>query len=329
MTLDDYITPAVLVAIATGIVTTLQFKKGNSLKHITEERKQWRTEIRAIMVELENSPNSRKNIQQIQRISTKIKGRINAYGLNPSKSYKQDYHIWQIIKQLEKPTDNTLKYDKQLLINSLALLLKADWERSKNEIEGDTKNHYNNIMILFSVIIFANIIFNEFNITKTINNMFSREGVVPLLYLGFSSIIFIWVWYGPSKLKTKLLKKQRTKIDNCKLKQEEIKSAIKRSTWCHLYLPILLFSIITLIQIARFETEYKVIIFSSVLMKTILIFMLWVISNISKFEHEKNKFIDKQEYYFSINDLLINRNNYLKPVDDEHSIKIPAIDLFE
>ena len=195
---------AVLIAIATGIVTLFQFKKGNSLKYITQERQQWRTEIRAIMVELEKHPNNADNIQQIL---TEIKGRINAYGLNNSTSYKKDYHIWQIINQIEHSINSndkiTLNYDKQLLIKSLALLLKADWERSKNEIEGDKNIFVNNIMFLSSIITFIFIMITDFASILPLNTF------ANFMLFSLSTFIFIWIWYGPGALNEKLLDDQR------------------------------------------------------------------------------------------------------------------------
>lgn len=56
-------------------------------------------------------------------------------------NYEQDGHIWESIKKLREVEDEEeFNKQKRLLISYLSLLLKEDWERSKNEIRGIDKS---------------------------------------------------------------------------------------------------------------------------------------------------------------------------------------------
>ena len=74
------------------IVSYFTFHKTSKLSYITQERKEWRADIRKIVDELEVCPFSKK-----KRVLTKLKTRINTYG-KLTEDVGKDSHIW---KQIE------------------------------------------------------------------------------------------------------------------------------------------------------------------------------------------------------------------------------------
>lgn len=116
----------------TAIVTLVMNKKENNLKYITEDRRHWREEIRAIVDELENVKISNK-----QKVLSKLKVRINPYGKNEN-NFLKDSHIWDLINEMGKTSKySELIKEKNELIFYLSLPLKYDWERAKKEVSED------------------------------------------------------------------------------------------------------------------------------------------------------------------------------------------------
>ena len=91
------------------IVSYFTFHKTSKLSYITQERKEWRADIRKIVDELEVCPFSKK-----KRVLTKLKTRINTYG-KLKEDVGKDSHIWKQIeiiencraKEYEKPVSYT------------------------------------------------------------------------------------------------------------------------------------------------------------------------------------------------------------------------------
>ncbi|GLB27264.1 hypothetical protein LXJ15735_35050 [Lacrimispora xylanolytica] len=126
----------VITVLITSIFAFIQNRKSNSLQYITLERKEWREQVRSISDEISMSES-----ESISRILDKLKVRINAYGSNYKFDIFNDSHIWRLI-DLTKKAAVTSAADfqecKELLINSISLLLKYDWDRSKREVIGET-----------------------------------------------------------------------------------------------------------------------------------------------------------------------------------------------
>lgn len=314
MTLDNLLTPTLLVAIVSGMLAFIQFKKSNSLKYITEERQKWRTEIRDIIVELEVSGDDENKIRPILSF---LKGRINAYGLTHSKSYSKDFHIWQTVKQLEEPeNDEFFKFDKQLLINFLALLLKNDWERSKIEIDGKRQSNFNDLLFIVSIILFVFMSMTDFKemLSSTVNGeQVSEVFFLPvIIYLGLSFTCFFCIWYGPKISLDHLIKEQ--KEQDSELPYKQIKNSINLLKIPTFYIPIISFLIVSLLgSFVMLDYSNKLYLFTSVFIKVLLLCTLWTVSNISNFELSKAQFINLQEYYFSINSLISTREQELCP----------------
>lgn len=113
-------------AIITAIVTFLQSSKKNQLDYITKERSEWRRQLKEILVELSIE-------ESREQALVKLKSQINPYGKNRDLKNTKPYfmregHIWDL---LALPSENI---DSDKLSFYIHLLLKYDWERSKQEI---------------------------------------------------------------------------------------------------------------------------------------------------------------------------------------------------
>ena len=155
------LTSTVLATIFSSFIAYIISNKDNKLKYITEERKLWREQIRDIGTRIATAKGQHDLILAL----TELKLRINTYGLssgieNSEKSknkYLEDQHIWDIIKEIEndlskmdeKYTFDKLDIDKKnILVNYISLLLKADWDRSKNEVNSTNKSIFFLIILL-------------------------------------------------------------------------------------------------------------------------------------------------------------------------------------
>lgn len=135
MSIEIVLSSVVLSAIVSGVITYIIANKKSKLQYITDERKKWRNKIRKIAKKLHNA-----SYADTLSILTELKVRLNAFGANKcSKQYNKDVHIWQIINEIETTKQSKLNLiaKQEELIEYLALLLKADWERSKQEVTGN------------------------------------------------------------------------------------------------------------------------------------------------------------------------------------------------
>lgn len=171
------LTSSVIAAIITGLlslITNISNQKNNSkIKYVTEERKNWRIEIREICEKLNNAES--KDAVQTQLIKLKVK--INAFGntdiydecyknyndckmnnidldrknlIQLTQYFKNDGHIWKQIHKIES-NDNFVKRDICILIEYLSYLLKYDWERSKSEVLFNTQVLYSRFVFILSL----------------------------------------------------------------------------------------------------------------------------------------------------------------------------------
>lgn len=171
----------VLASLVSSSITFAINKKNASLQHITSERKEWRIEIRKISEEIHKADK-----ENIGLILVKLKTRINAYG-NYSNDTTKDSHIWAIIKQIEtSKTDLEFGKKKIMLIDYLSLLLKYDWERSKNEIVGNKKLLHKILLFISSLGILLYCYFIDWRQQLNIN-------IVKI-----SILMLLFCFWGPS-----------------------------------------------------------------------------------------------------------------------------------
>ncbi|PZT57380.1 hypothetical protein [Paenibacillus silvae] len=122
-----------LAAVATGYVNNRINNKNVSLKYITEERAIWRKNIKETMSKLyAEALKEKPNEQLIREMAT-----FMIINLNPQDKPKNklDREITKLLFQIEK--GNRRDEDSLVLLRYMvSVLMKHDWERSKNETKG-------------------------------------------------------------------------------------------------------------------------------------------------------------------------------------------------
>lgn len=159
-----FLESAVLAATVSGIISYLIARRNDRLHYITDERKNWRNEIREISKKLQGA-----SYKRTVHILTEIKVRINAFGANGcSKHYRDDAHIWEVVSEIEKNKceKESLKHRQNQLIEYLALLLKDDWERSKREVNGDKYSFLGTLFFLMAGICFCGVVYYHMSHTS-------------------------------------------------------------------------------------------------------------------------------------------------------------------
>jgi len=121
--------------IVSTIFSFIKSTKRNQLDYITKERSEWRKGIRKIIVKLLGSDLDKK-----KNAVNQLKTQLNPYGFRRNYKYGKDYymadgHIWDELEDFDF-SENRI----QRIVQYLVLLLKFDWERSKDEVGIDQNN---------------------------------------------------------------------------------------------------------------------------------------------------------------------------------------------
>ena len=179
------LTSTVISALVTVLAEYLNSRKANMLKYITEERKNWRDEMRKIVEDIETS-----NLDNIGMSIARLKVRINAYGCSVYENFHKDGHIWEIIGQIEqkKMSEEVFKMKKLQLIEYISLLLKSDWERSKREVKGTAEKFIRTLLVVFPCAALAYFYFREWGCTDV------EEFVIDAVYLALAGIFITVVF---------------------------------------------------------------------------------------------------------------------------------------
>lgn len=130
--------------IVSAIIAFVQNNKKNNLDFVTKERSEWRKKLKEILSELSDDTKKESAI-------IKLKSEINPYGKNMSNKnikpyYMKEGHIWDLL-------DSEEEVDFDRLAFYIELLLKFDWERSKNEVRFQPTKMINrvlNLLLFFS-----------------------------------------------------------------------------------------------------------------------------------------------------------------------------------
>ena len=171
--LATVLTSSVVAGVISSLVAYFQFHNNNKFVYISNERKAWRSDIRRIAEEIEAAT----GYEDIRKPLVELKVRINAYGKNTD-DVKKDSHIWKVIERLQKQNDD-FDEAKQLLILYLSTLLKMDWERSKEEIKGNTYKIVLYFVTLATEIVYCYIYLVELKISS--NLMFIGSIIIMML----------------------------------------------------------------------------------------------------------------------------------------------------
>lgn len=174
-----------LGSILSAILVFVNNSKKNQLDYITKERAEWRKSIKLIIVDLLDGKNRKSAV-------SRLKSQINPYGSDMNVKYINEYymndgHIWDLLSDFDYSEEKSQK-----LSQYLELLLKYDWERSKNEIAIGRVALWN---LLRWGLIFLNTIM--FFWANNVNNILN-------IYLSVFSIVFLILQYFLIKLLSKL-----------------------------------------------------------------------------------------------------------------------------
>ena len=178
---------SVLAAIVTALFTKLSKDKSDKLQYITNERKQWRDDLRDAIVSLrrlfENKKNAdntdNKDIKNTDCLKFKTYSEVKVYfqvRLNPNDN--EDNNILESFDSLND------EKKLQLIEKGVARLLKHDWERAKKET--NSQKWYTQFIIFF-VILF--LIYNLYPIKEWLligenvkKDIFSMQSVVVEIF---------------------------------------------------------------------------------------------------------------------------------------------------
>ena len=162
--LQIILSSTLIVAVINNFINVYNHNKDSKLQFITSERNNCRNEIKKIACELQKStPDTGGTSEDIKIILTKLKTRLNAYGIkryslntanDPFDVFK-DEHIWKIIYDMEISNDRN---KVTTLINYLSCLLKFDWERSKKEVLSQKMNYISMFFIVVTLMSYLCII---------------------------------------------------------------------------------------------------------------------------------------------------------------------------
>ncbi|MEG3311101.1 hypothetical protein [Streptococcus sp. SS-4456] len=205
MTIENII--ALLSAFGVGtifsaVLVFVNNSKKNKLDYITKERSEWRKELKLIAKDLASEENKKEAI-------LKLKTHINPYGKrmdfkNNKVYFMREGHIWDLIEE----TEDNINYEKLSLF--IELLLKYNWERSKQEIIFRPSVLFNNLL-KFTLIILS--ILACYFVSKQTN--FPNSDWVQSIYFLFSIISCIFLLL--QKTMTEIIVKNPSKNNNEKL----------------------------------------------------------------------------------------------------------------
>ena len=149
-------------AVLSAFLVFINSSKKNKLDFVTKERSEWRREIKSIIVDLLSGNNRNSAINR-------LKTQLNPYGRNTEENnyefYMNDGHIWKLLDNFDYSSKNVI-----ILTKYLELLLKYDWERSKNEVIFDYQTLiiklFRFFLLLFTIYSFLTLSLDNYPIPK-------------------------------------------------------------------------------------------------------------------------------------------------------------------
>lgn len=149
-------------AVLSAFLVFINNSKKNKLDFVTKERSEWRREIKSIIVDLLSGNNRNSAINR-------LKTQLNPYGRNIEENnyefYMNDGHIWKLLDNFDYSSKNVI-----ILAKYLELLLKYDWERSKNEVIFDYQaliiKLFRFFLLLFTIYSFLTLSLDNYPIPK-------------------------------------------------------------------------------------------------------------------------------------------------------------------
>ncbi len=184
---------AVVSTIITTIFNQYNNRKNNTLKYITEERKKWRETIRSISEKIQTCEFHGQDEKNIEKYLVELKLNINSCGWGSKNDIKEDAYIWDEINQIRRvENEDYFKKYKELLIYYISIMLKEDWDRSKNEVNG-----YSQVFVEILTLIFVNsavcCLYLHIGMYQphTWITVIGKTGIYTLIVYGFIKLIFL------------------------------------------------------------------------------------------------------------------------------------------
>lgn len=185
LTIEQIISASSAIGVSTIIsiiFTFFQTNKKNNLDFITKERAEWRNDMKSIIVDLLDGGNRR-------HVISRLKTQINPYGYNRNLKYGNDYymndgHIWDLLKNFTHKDEEC-----EQLSRYLELLLKYDWERSKNEVRINNTHMWN--ILRWGLIVLNTIMF--FWAGKVDNKVNIYLALVSVIFLLLQKTVISWL----------------------------------------------------------------------------------------------------------------------------------------
>lgn len=142
----------VLSTIISSLFTNLTNRKKDYIENITKERKEWRDYLRKFISKL----NKCQNIKEIHDYIQLLKVRLNPYGI-VTNSILDDSFLWKYIDEINfnDISDSYLNEIKSNLSSLISCILKFDWERSKEEIKGNSEMKLLTLAIAISFLLYS------------------------------------------------------------------------------------------------------------------------------------------------------------------------------
>lgn len=272
--------------IVSAIFVFIQSSKRNQLDYITKERSEWRKDIKSIIVDLLNGRNRKSAI-------SRLKTQINPYGYDRNFKYSKDYymndgHIWDLLNNFTYKNKECEKLSRYL-----ELLLKYDWERSKNEVR------INNIY-LWNILRWGLIILNTVmllwagQVDNRVNLYFALASVICLL---LQKVVISWL----SKLN----------FDLWKSKAVFFISFISMFLFPYVYSLFLIVILLNFYKLLKLTTFIDVlpIIFIAITISS-EIFLLYQIFNLDQKYISQIKAINKSKTYLDMEYYKLYNQNY-------------------
>ena len=197
-------------AVLSAFLVFINNSKKNKLDFVTKERSEWRREIKSIIVDLLSGNNRNSAINR-------LKTQLNPYGRNIEENnyefYMNDGHIWKLLDNFDYSSKNVI-----ILTKYLELLLKYDWERSKNEVIFDYQTLiiklFRFFLLLFTIYSFLTLSLDNYPIPK--DCILLRDVLRILLVLViFPAIIYLIIKqqeYVEILIKNKSFKNKKNNI---------------------------------------------------------------------------------------------------------------------
>lgn len=186
-----------------GILTYMKDNKSNELSHITSERKEWREDIRNIADELDK----RVFLTDILNILSKLKTRINQYGMNYNNknlNYLQDEHIWEKIDEIE--WIKKINEIKSIILEILNKLENIEELKDKNieklkELVSRFSSNIEELNIYFRLRDYDNILKSKQVVVESYKNILL---VLEKILLSNENKILNNYYFGITEIKNKL-----------------------------------------------------------------------------------------------------------------------------